>query len=757
MQKNTNASICLAIIVQDDASAIQRCLLSVKPFIDTWKIYCVGSSENTTELIRSTLADVPGQIEFTGAGNFKANQNKLVLAASKRADIVILLEADEEFQSLTDRISIPAAFDTGVVNINHLEYTRRTPRIFRSSALTHLHNSTDKNVTLESLHNSTPLEDISIKSDNGPAHDGSPLYASAVSNKVKLAQQALISNQPQAALQYFYSAIDTPENSAEYWIASYLAANTQLAQGEFAAAIDLYQRCFESDIDRAEPLMRLAEIHHQHAEHQAAHDLCKVIIDMPLPENVDYFEPKIYAHSASQLLAETNLVLNKTEPLLEDKPQALTNRTPTTTADSQTSLPLTIGMATFDDYDGVYFSIMSIVLYHQDCLDHLEILVIDNNPTSEHGKSVKGLCERVSQARYVAAGEYKGTAVRERIFAEARGELVLCMDCHVFLHNGVVAGLLKYAKDHAGSRDLMHGPLFYDNHESYSTHMEPIWNQGFYGTWGTDERGKNIDDEPFDIPLQGMGLFACFKQHWLGFNHRFRGFGGEEGYIHEKFRQHGGRVLCLPFLRWTHRFDRPDGVKYSNIWEDRIRNYLIGWHELDLNRKPVLEHFAELRGLDVAASTNAAFLRETRSPLWHFDTVYLLTQSEEQNQKIRADLEILSIDKLIQDIAEFKDIPSLLRSAAARKLANIIIIDARDDSPSNIHMQLLELVKNDHTDVVIQSIRNTNSENGSPYRAYLINSNAFASIENCIESYNDISEELLQTLQGATSVLNINH
>jgi hypothetical protein len=69
-------------------------------------------------------------------------------------------------------------------------------------------------------------------------------------------------------------------------------------------------------------------------------------------------------------------------------------------ADIDTSI-ITIGMATHDDFDGVYFSIMSLVLYHKELLDQIEILVIDNNPESVHGEAVRGLCRRVRQARYV--------------------------------------------------------------------------------------------------------------------------------------------------------------------------------------------------------------------------------------------------------------------------------------------------------------------------------------------------------------------
>ena len=117
-----------------------------------------------------------------------------------------------------------------------------------------------------------------------------------------------------------------------------------------------------------------------------------------------------------------------------------------------------------------------------------------------------------------------------------------------------------------------------------------------YGCWDMDERGRNPDALPFDILMQGMGLFACRRSVWPGFNARFRGFGGEEGYIHEKFRRNGGRTLCLPFLRWMHRFRRPMGVPYINRWEDRVRNYLIGLRELGLPTAELESHYRDLLG-----------------------------------------------------------------------------------------------------------------------------------------------------------------
>jgi hypothetical protein len=87
---------------------------------------------------------------------------------------------------------------------------------------------------------------------------------------------------------------------------------------------------------------------------------------------------------------------------------------------------------------------------------------------------------------------------------------------------------------------------------------------------GFKELGKG--QEPFEIPGQGLGLFTCLKDAWLGFNEHFTGFGGEEMYIHEKYRQAGHKAICLPWLKWGHRFGRPNGMPYNPTTYHKVRN-----------------------------------------------------------------------------------------------------------------------------------------------------------------------------------------
>jgi hypothetical protein len=248
-------------------------------------------------------------------------------------------------------------------------------------------------------------------------------------------------------------------------------------------------------------------------------------------------------------------------------------------------MDLTVGMATYRDFDGVYFTLQALRLYQD--MDGVEVLVVDNFGC----EATRALVERVG-GRYLRSLQPVGTsAPRDAVFREARGEAVLCLDSHVMLAAGALGRLRRFYQEHPDCLDLLQGPLVEDDLKGLSSHFEPVWRDQMWGVWAHDPRAQTPDGEPFDIPMQGLGLFSCRKAAWPGFHPGFRGFGGEEGYLHQKFRNLGRRCLCLPWLRWLHRFGRPAGVPYPIRLQDRITNYLIGHREVGLDETAVLKHF----------------------------------------------------------------------------------------------------------------------------------------------------------------------
>ena len=287
-------------------------------------------------------------------------------------------------------------------------------------------------------------------------------------------------------------------------------------------------------------------------------------------------------------------------------------------------LKLTVGMAVYKDFANLWSTLTALRMYHPEILELLDIVVVDNAPDTPDGERSKDFVENwvanqpgLGGARYFPFGEFNSTAApRNHVFEVAEAPNVLVMDSHVMVEPESLRRLIEWYDDRPGTLDLYHGPLVYDDMKHTSTHFQDEWRSEMWGTWGTDERYQyerrveistaesgevsvqvhRTECEPFEIPGQGLGLFTCGRDAWLGFNPEFRGFGGEEMYIHTKYRQHGRRVWLLPWLRWAHQFGRPGGVPYPLSVEDKFRNYLIGLGELGLPLRPAVDHFEEKLG-----------------------------------------------------------------------------------------------------------------------------------------------------------------
>lgn len=317
---------------------------------------------------------------------------------------------------------------------------------------------------------------------------------------------------------------------------------------------------------------------------------------------------------------------------------------------------LTIGMAVFQDFDGAAFTLQSLRMHHREILPHVEIIVVDNAPDTDQGRATKNLLgwfgrysHDVQSVRYVPFTEHEGTSgPRDRVFREAKGDAVLCVDAHVLLPAGSLKRLIAYYDANPYTKDLLSGPILTDAYDVMATHFDDVWRAEMWGTWGRAWRcrcgqtlsvvdnyglvqfrpligepepcsqcpmcmgylpacgwpghekvlesnglkplGMDVDERPFEIPAMGLGLFSCRRDAWLGFNPKFRGFGGEEFYIHEKYRQAGHKCLCLPFLSWWHRFYR-EKVPYPLATWWKVRNYVIGHQELGLPLDRLKAHF----------------------------------------------------------------------------------------------------------------------------------------------------------------------
>ena len=101
-------TICLNMIVKNEAKVIERCLLSVRNLIDYWVIADTGSTDGTQACIQKTLKNIPGEFYERPWVDFAHNRNEVLSFSQKKGDYILLIDADERFEFLTKPFSLPS-------------------------------------------------------------------------------------------------------------------------------------------------------------------------------------------------------------------------------------------------------------------------------------------------------------------------------------------------------------------------------------------------------------------------------------------------------------------------------------------------------------------------------------------------------------------------------------------------------------------------------------------------------------------------
>jgi glycosyltransferase involved in cell wall biosynthesis len=90
------ASICLNMIVKDEAHVIRRCLDSVLPLINAWCILDTGSTDGTQEIVREHLKHLPGELHESPWKGFGPSRTEAIQLALGRGDYLLFIDADDE-------------------------------------------------------------------------------------------------------------------------------------------------------------------------------------------------------------------------------------------------------------------------------------------------------------------------------------------------------------------------------------------------------------------------------------------------------------------------------------------------------------------------------------------------------------------------------------------------------------------------------------------------------------------------------------
>lgn len=113
IERRTQHDVTLCMIVKNEKDVIERCLSSVKPFINRWSIVDTGSTDGTQDTIRNFMRDIPGTLhecpwkEFDGS---RSESVSLARAECGHQGWLLMIDADESLQVDGD-LKIPEGYD----------------------------------------------------------------------------------------------------------------------------------------------------------------------------------------------------------------------------------------------------------------------------------------------------------------------------------------------------------------------------------------------------------------------------------------------------------------------------------------------------------------------------------------------------------------------------------------------------------------------------------------------------------------------
>lgn len=240
---------------------------------------------------------------------------------------------------------------------------------------------------------------------------------------------------------------------------------------------------------------------------------------------------------------------------------------------------ITFGMAVFEDFKGLFFTIQSLratLFENQKLLHRIEFVVVDSGHKPKISDRIRQWLAKIPNSKYVKyTGPDSTSAPRDLVFASATGDIVICVDSHIVLVPSAIPAIDDHFRYDRNRLDIVTGPLLFDAFTTIATHFNTVWGGGMRGQWADAWRapdgmivearqsgpncilhramdgeevpvmptsgmipdgpipwnryvqalwvhgympiGMNQSDEAFEIPAMGLGLFACRRDVWPKF------------------------------------------------------------------------------------------------------------------------------------------------------------------------------------------------------------------------------------------------
>ncbi|MFC0850145.1 glycosyltransferase [Streptomyces noboritoensis] len=297
-------SICLCMIVKNEARVIERCLASVRDLIDTWVISDTGSTDGTQDLIRAALDGVPGELREEPWVNFGHNRTLNISHARNKADYLLLLDAD---LVIRQDGPLPDLTADAYMLRHEGDTSYRIKRLVRADFAWYYEGVTHEYLTCDRATGQENLDALTILdfADGGSRHDkferdarllGAELDRDPENHRTVfyLAQTMRDMGRTDEAIALYQRRAEMGGWVEEVYYSLLQVGVLRAESGDWPSAMDALVRAWEVRPERLEACYELASRLRTMGRHQSAHAIAGAGLDRAAPEDLLFTQPWVY-------------------------------------------------------------------------------------------------------------------------------------------------------------------------------------------------------------------------------------------------------------------------------------------------------------------------------------------------------------------------------------------------------------------------------------------------------------------------------
>lgn len=313
-------TICLNMIVRNEARIIERCLNSVIRFIDHWVIVDTGSTDGTQEIIRHRLRNLPGQLIERPWVDFAHNRSEALEFAQGKSDYILVIDADEVLVRDNDFALPRLVYDANYLKVTSGPVSFWRIHLFRNAPGWRYVSSIHEYLEGPASATHKRLNGLRIESLTDGARAAEPgVYDRDAEQLLRmyeetphdprisfyLAQSYVSAGKPALALEAYERCVQLGGAPEEVWMAMFhIAEVKQQLERDWSEVLTAYLDAYQFRPTRAEPLYRIALRYRWTNEFHLARLFLKQAVAIPYPqEDYLFVEERLYRYLIKMALA----------------------------------------------------------------------------------------------------------------------------------------------------------------------------------------------------------------------------------------------------------------------------------------------------------------------------------------------------------------------------------------------------------------------------------------------------------------------